>query len=270
MRIGLGQFGAALADVERNLERARSAVVAAADDGAELVCLPELCLSGYLLDRTAYTARLLDDVEAAQAALAGLGVPVVYGAPVRIAGGIANAVVLQAHDGTRLVYAKTHMDVKERRVFQRGDAFVVDERSGLGLACCYDLAFPEPCRVLALSGARALLAPMAWEVERGYVLDGVLAARAVENVAFVVGVNQAGTQGPFRFRGGSCVIDPLGHELTRLGAADETRVVDVDLGWVDRLRDRSDDATYPLLDDRRPDLYDAVSTSAAAPARSAR
>ncbi len=262
MRVGLGQFGAALGDVERNLALARSAVREAVDAGAELVCLPELCLSGYLLDRAQYTPALLDAVEAAQGTLAAdaaaAGAVLVYGAPVRADGALANAVVLQQPDGTRLVYAKTHMDVKERRVFAPGGAFLLDDRARLGVACCYDLAFPEPCRVLALRGARAVLVPMAWEVERGFVVDGVVSARAVENVAWVVCVNQAGTRGPFRFRGGSCVVDPLGREVARLGDAEEVRVVDVDLAWVDRLRDRSDEATYPLLADRRPDLYDAV------------
>jgi predicted amidohydrolase len=191
---------------------------------------------------------------------AAAGVSVVYGAPVRAGIALANAVVLQEPSGRRRVYAKTHMDVKERSVFEPGGELVLAGGEGLGLACCYDLAFPEPCRVLALQGARALLVPMAWEVERAFVVDAVVVARAVENVAWVVCVNQAGTQGPFRFRGGSRVVDPLGTTVADLGEGDELAVVSVDLDWVDRLRDRSDDATYPLLTDRRPDLYDPVAS----------
>ena len=66
-------------------------------------------------------------------------------------------------DGEREAYAKTHMDAKERRVFTPGESFVI-AGDRLGLACCYDLAFPEPSRMLALQGARVLLVPMAWEV----------------------------------------------------------------------------------------------------------
>ena len=262
LRVALGQFGAELGDVERNLARLRQLLGDAAARGAELACFPELCLSGYLLERAAYTDALLDAVEEAERTIAadaaGAGLSVVYGAPARSGDALVNAVVYRAPDGQRLAYAKTHMDVKERRVFVRGAEFLVEETSGIGLACCYDLALPEPCRILALRGARVLVVPMAWEVGRGFVMDTVAAARAVENVAWVVCVNQAGRQGPYSFRGASCAIDPLGRPVTRLGETDALDVVELDLAWVDRLRDRSDDATYPFLDDRRPDLYGPV------------
>lgn len=261
LRVALCQFGAALGDVEANLAHMRAAMAAAAGEGAQLACFPELCLSGYLLDRAAYTAGLLDATEAAEAVLAAgaaqLGLTVVYGTPDRNGGSLTNAVVLQAPGATRLAYAKTHMDAKERVVFTPGQEFVVAP-GGLGLACCYDLAFPEAIRVLALRGARLLLIPMAWEVERGFVMQRVVAARAVENVAHVVCVNQCGSRDGLRFLGDSCAADPLGVVTTRLGAEAGVRVVELDLEWVDRLRDRRDARTYPLLNDRRPDLYDTV------------
>ena len=265
IRLALGQFGAALGDVEANLDRALTFVGEAAGQCADLLCLPELCLSGYLLEREQYE-RLLDAVTAAEQRLAAeaekLGLALVYGAPRRREGALVNAVVLYRPGGRHLVYAKTHMDMKERRVFKRGGGFLVEQPSGLGLACCYDLAFPEASRMLALGGARALLVPMAWEVERGFVMDAVVPARAVENVAWVVCVNQAGRQGSFRFRGGSCVVDPFGRTVLRLGEETELAVAELDLSLVDRLRNRSDESTYPLLDDRRGDLYEPLAGGA--------
>lgn len=225
--------------------------------GADLVCLPELCLSGYLLGSERYSDALLDAVEAAEAVLARdatrAAVRLVYGAPVRTSRGLVNGVVMHGHGGARVVYAKTHLDERERLVFAAGAEFVVVD--GLGLACCYDLAFPEATRILTLRGARALVVPMAWETERGFVMQSVVAARAVENVAYLVCVNQAGTVGPFRFRGSSCVLDPLGRSVATLGDEEALELVDLDLGWVSRLRDGRDGQTYPLLRDRRPDLY---------------
>lgn len=262
LRVALCQLGAALGDVDANLAAMRAALTAAAAAGADLACFPELCVSGYLLDRGRYTVGLLDAVEAAESVLAAdadaLGITVVYGTPARGDEGLVNAVVLQAPGAGRLVYAKTHMDVKERAVFAAGQDFVVAQPAGIGLACCYDLAFPEAMRVLALGGARLLLVPMAWEVERGFVMQRVVAARAIENVAHVVCVNQCGVRGDLRFLGDSCVADPLGTVTARLGTDPSVQVVELDLGWVDRLRDRRDARTYPLLDDRRPDLYDSV------------
>jgi predicted amidohydrolase len=160
-------------------------------------------------------------------------------------------------DGVRTDYAKTHMDVKERQVFTAGEAFVTAAGGDLGLACCYDLAFPEPSRMLALQGARVLLVPMAWEVARSFVLERVAGARAVENIAYLVCVNQCGTVGPFEFHGASRVVDPLGDAVVTLANEETLVVAELDLGLVDRLRDRSDARTYPLLDDRRPGLYSA-------------
>ncbi len=257
LRVALGQFGAALGDVDDNLTRMRARLAEAVARGAELVVFPELCLSGYLLERADYTDALLDAVEAAEAVLAAeadrAAVSLVYGTPQRTRGGLVNAVVLRDRGGARVVYAKTHMTEQERGAFAPGSAFVVHD--GRGLACCYDLAFPEPTRVLTLRGARVLLVPMAWEAGRGFVMQSVVAARAVENVAYLVCVNQAGTVGPFDFRGSSCVVDPLGRSVTQLGREDALEVADLDLDWVSRLRDQRDLRTYPLLDDRRPELY---------------
>jgi predicted amidohydrolase len=259
LRVALAQFGSVRGDVGTNLERMRAMLAEAAGESAALACFPELCLSGYLLERADYTAALLDAVHAAERALADdgrrLGVDLVYGAPLRSPEGLANAVVLQRPGGERLVYAKTHMDVKERRVFTPGREFAADPEGRFGLACCYDLAFPEAIRVVALGGARVLLVPMAWEVERGFVMRRVAAARAVENVAHLVCVNQVGAIGDLRFQGASCVVDALGATVLELGAEEELAVAELDLELVDRLRDRRDGRTYPLLSDRRPELY---------------
>ena len=262
IRVALSQFGAGLGDVSANLERMRAGLSAAAEDDAELICFPELSLSGYLLAAADYTSELLDAVEHAGAELAAdsrrLGLAVLYGAPLRASGGrLHNAVIRHDPDGRRLVYAKTHMVTMERRVFTPGRELVVDDR-GIALACCYDLAFPEAIRVLTLRGARLLIVPMAWEVQRAFVMHAALAARAVENVSYVVAINQCGTIGDLRFEGASAVVDPLGATVVALGGTAEFAVVEIDLDRVTRLRDGREPATYPLLDDRRPDLYGPI------------
>lgn len=267
MRIALAQFGAGLADVEGNLARMRAMLAGAARAGAGLACFPELCLSGYLLERADYDDALLAAVAEAERTIAAdaarLGLDVVYGAPLHQGRELVNAVVLQRASGQRLLYAKTHMDVKERRVFAPGRRFAPDPEGVLGLACCYDLAFPEAMRLVALGGARVLVVPMAWEVERSFVMRRVAAARAVENVAHLVCVNQAGAVGDLRFPGESCLIDPLGSSVLDLGAGEQLAVAEVDVSLVDRLRDADDGRTYPLLGDRRPELYGSLATASA-------
>jgi predicted amidohydrolase len=259
LRLALSQFGSQLGDVDANLGHMRGLVRAAAKDGAGLICFPELCLSGYLLTAEEYSPELLRATAEAGRALASdsaaLNVTIVYGTPVRTGDGrLRNAVVHQSPDGRRLDYLKTHLAAPEQLLFAAGDEFVVDD-AGVGLACCYDLAFPEAVRVIALSGARVLLAPMAWEVQRGFVMRRFATCRAVENIVYVVCVNQSGTVGELEFMGLSCVIDPLGEMVVDLANDTEFALVEIDLDLVRRLRDGSDARTYPLYSHRRPELY---------------
>jgi 5-aminopentanamidase len=268
LRLALSQFGAALGDVDANLAHMRGALAAAADAGADAICFPELSLSGYLLRADDYTDALLDDVERAERALVvesrRLRLAVIYGAPVRARRLLRNAVVLQTPDGRRLVYDKTHLVAKEREVFAPGGEFVVSE-AGIGLACCYDLAFPEAMRVVTLRGACLLAVPMAWEVPRSYVMRHLMAARAIENVAYVAGINQCGTIGDLSFSGGSCVVDPFGDATVALAGETGLAVAELDLEWIGRLRENRDPRTYPLLEDRRPELYTPICAAGTSP-----
>lgn len=259
LRLALSQFGAALGDVAANLAHMRAALTAGADADADVVCFPELSLSGYLLWAADYTDALLDDVEAAERVLAAdsrrLAVSVVYGAPLRAPPrGLRNAVILQEPDGRQLVYHKTHLVAKEQEVFVPGSEFVVTDH-GIGLGCCYDLAFPEALRVVALRGASLLLMPMAWELPGSFVMHPLMTARAIENVAYVAGINQCGTIGDLSFSGGSCVVDPLGETIVALDGEPGLAIVELDAEWAGRLRDQRDPRAYPLLADRRPELY---------------
>jgi predicted amidohydrolase len=96
-----------------------------------------------------------------------------------------------------------------------------------------------------------LIFPMAWETRRAFVFESIAAARAVENVAYVVCVNQTGTMGLTQFHGGSKIIDPLGNTLLEMGDTVGLSSADLDLDWIPRLRSSDHPATYPLLDDRR-------------------
>ena len=72
-------------------------------------------------------------------------------------------------------------------------------------------------------------------------------ARAIENQAYVVGVNRVGTDGNgLAYVGGSCIVDPLGVLVADAGEADTAIAADVDPEVVGKVR-----ARYPFLADRR-------------------
>jgi predicted amidohydrolase len=259
MRIALAQFTPMAGDVDGNLSQMQALIGTGAYQQADLVCFPELCLPGYLLEPAAYTSGFLSDLVEAAEALEQTArerqVRIVYGTAEVCAGALRNLVVITGPGSARTRYAKTHMVEAERVVFVPGNELVLTADGILALGCCYDLAFPGFCASLADAGARVLIFPMAWETRRAFVFEGIAAARAIENVAYVVCVNQTGTMGLTQFHGGSKIIDPLGNTLAEMRDTVGLVSADVDLDWVSQLRSPDHHpATYPLLDDRRPPM----------------
>jgi predicted amidohydrolase len=97
------------------------------------------------------------------------------------------------------------------------------------------------------------------------VMRHLMAARAIENLAYVAGINQCGTIGDLSFSGGSCVVDPFGDATVALAGEPGLAVAELDLEWIGRLRENRDPRTYPLLEDRRPELYTAICAGGTSP-----
>lgn len=88
----------------------------------------------------------------------------------------------------------------------------------VGFLTCYDLRFPELARALVDRGAELLVVPAAWvagphKVEHWGTL---LAARAIENTAYVAAVGQTAP----RYCGHSMVVDPFGDVVAEVGPGD--------------------------------------------------
>jgi predicted amidohydrolase len=99
------------------------------------------------------------------------------------------------------------------------------EWQGLRIAplICYDLRFPELSRSAIRAGAEVLVFIAAWPVKRIQHWITLLQARAIENLAYVIGVNRCGTDPEFTYTGRSLVVDP--HGLIIADAAEQERVV---------------------------------------------
>lgn len=88
----------------------------------------------------------------------------------------------------------------------------------VGLSICYDLRFPELYRELAKQGAELLLVPSAFTYVTGKLHWNILlSARAIENQCYVLGVNQCGWHNPIRQTYGHSVLySPTGEQLIGL------------------------------------------------------
>ncbi len=113
---------------------------------------------------------------------------------------------------------------------------------------CYDLRFPELFRTAALGGAGVFAVMASWPAERIDHWCALLAARAIENQAYVIGVNRCGDDPHHHYPGRSMIIDPRGNILAQAG--DQPCVISADLSRDDLLAYRKD---FPVLSDLRRD-----------------
>lgn len=166
------------------------------------------------------------------------------------------------------IYRKTHLfDAPNRPDIQSGiresdkvragdDLPVFDTAVGrIGLSVCSDLRFPEVYREMTLKGARLLVCASAFLSPRFDHWEFFLRARAAENQVWVVASGQYGTEpkSGIGFVGRSMIVDPWG-TITATASDEETCLSAViDPAFVDEVRGR-----YPLLEQRRPELYGSI------------
>jgi predicted amidohydrolase len=256
-------------DKARNLATADRLVRRAADDGAELVVLPEKwSVLGRGSDLRA-GAEPLDGpaVTWARDVARELGLDLVAGSVAeRVAGEdkLRNTSLHIGPDGEiRAAYRKVHMfDVevdgttyRESDHDQPGDEVVLSATAGgveLGLTVCYDLRFPELYRILAVRGARVITVPAAFTVPTTHDHWEVLVrARAIEDQAFVIAANQIGEHvDGLRSGGRSMIVDPWGLVLAQAPDQETAIVADLDLDRQADIRRR-----LPSLANRRPSAY---------------
>lgn len=101
-----------------------------------------------------------------------------------------------------------------------GSKAVVFEMNGWKVAplICYDLRFPEPFREATSLGAELFVVIANWPVARVDHWITLLRARAIENLAYVVGVNRAGSDPHLSYPGASLIVGPKGEVLAQAGA----------------------------------------------------
>ena len=162
--------------------------------------------------------------------------------------------MLAGPDGTVHRYAKVHpfTYAGEDEHFAAGDQLVTVEIGGVrcSLFVCFDLRFADEFWQLA-EDTDCYLVPANWPRPRRRHWTALLQARAIENQAYVVGVNRVGEGrrrdgGPLPYAGDSMIVDPLGHVLVQAAEVETTLVAEVDPAVVADARSR-----FPFLRDRR-------------------
>lgn len=225
--------------------------------GADLVVFPELFLSGYTTDSPGELAVDAGGPEVGEVARAARenDSAVVFGAPERVEGGIANsAVCLDRRGDTVGSYRKTHLFGEERGAFVAGEELLVADIDGLkvGMMVCFDVEFPEVARSLALAGADLLVTISANMDPFGRDHDVFATARALENGLPHLYVNQFGRGEAFTFAGGTMAVSADGDRLAEIAPREEVASFDLDLSA--KSEAKPEDLRPDYLNERRGEL----------------
>jgi predicted amidohydrolase len=267
IRIASVQLAPAIGEPEANRARSVAAIDAACAAGATLVVLPELTSSGYVFADRDEAAGLAEDAAGptvtAWAAAAARHRAVVVGGFCEAGDGgtLHNSAAVVDASGVRAVYRKLHLWDREKLVFSPGaePAPVVDTPVGrLGVGICYDIAFPELTRGLAIAGADAMVFPTNSTLPDGAAgprPDVALAvATAYVNRVWVVVADRCGVERGVTWAGASLVVDPLGAVVAGPGEPETPATLLAD-GDLTLARDKSWGERNDLFGDRRVDAY---------------
>jgi predicted amidohydrolase len=274
-------FAAVAAPFGRDLEESFALIgellAGARAQGAGMLALPEAALGGYLADLGEHGVPEVTPEHALPPALDVDGPEIARLA--RLAGDTVvtagfcesdgarryNTAVAVTGDGVLGVHRKVHQPLGEANSYAAGETFqAFDSPIGrMGMLICYDKAFPEAARTLALDGAEVITCMSAWPAARTeaapdlaedrwtHRFDLFDRARALENQVVWLSANQSGNFGSLRFVCSAKVVGPGGDVLATTGVQPGMAVAQVDV------RAALDGARRSMahLRDRRPDSY---------------
>jgi predicted amidohydrolase len=253
MRIALAQLDVRLGDVDRNVECARELIRRARAEGADLIVLPELSLSGYRLGEVEddLAIELGDPRLAALAAEAGnaaLAVGFAESTPLHTYNAAAYFEAGALRHVHRKIYLPTYGVFEERKHFSPGGTMRAFDTSlgRLALLVCNDAWQPALAFLAVQDAAQLLLIPAN---SAGGAYPGALDTRGYWRditrfygrmfESYVVFVNRVGREGDLEFWGGSHVVDPHGEVVAEAAEhVEDVVVVDIDFAAVRARRHR--------------------------------
>jgi predicted amidohydrolase len=226
-------------------------IAQAAGSGARLIVLTEMFATGFSMQ----PERIAEDeggpneaflLDRARAHGAHLVASIAQRGP---DGNYRNNAVLATPAGEVHRYAKIHpfSYAGEHERYTAGEQHVTVEVEGLRvtLFVCYDLRFADEFWDRAVD-TDIYVVPANWPEPRREHWRTLLRARAIENQAYVVGVNRVGTVKDLDYVGDSAIIDPHGRTLAQASMGETVLVAQATAESVMSVR-----TAFPFLSDRR-------------------
>jgi N-carbamoylputrescine amidase len=268
--------GCSKGSVETNRDYYASECHHLADQGAEIVFLPELMFWDYfpIIESAAFfdAAIGLDDPLIQHFKALARQRRIILTLPFferRAPGVYHNSCCVISENGEVLdIYRKMHIPddpgFYEKYYFSPGDLgwkVVKTSKLNIGLLICWDQWFPEAARCTAMAGADLLYYPtaIAWDDKepssavKEEQLESwltILKSHSVANGCFTLAVNRVGQEGHLNFWGNSMLASPTGKVLNALHVQEKSEIVEINTLQIEKQR-----RAWPFFRDRRVDAF---------------
>lgn len=214
---------------------------------ADLIILPEMFPTGFSMDASELAEPMNLSVSKWMQQMASQTKSVITGSVIiKEDGNYYNRLLWVSPDGIIQHYDKRHLFrmVEEEKHFSPGTALPIFELKGWKICpqICYDLRFPVWSRNRVEHGTHMydlVFYIASWPEARVAAWDALLRARAVENLAYAIGVNRIGVDGVgVTYNGHSGVYDFKGQELAFLDNQDKITLITLDKKTLDQYRSK--------------------------------
>jgi predicted amidohydrolase len=252
MRIAGIQHDIAWENRDANFERLRPLIYEAAESDPDLIVLTELFSTGFSMNTEMIgesyegpsASFLVDEAEK-------VGIPICGSIPLIAIDHTKphNCLFLAHPDKPVDRYSKKHLFsfAEEHKHYRSGDKPLRIDLNGVSISffICFDLRFaPDFWELAPTTDLYVVIAN--WPEARSHHWKSLLVARAIENQAYVMGVNRVGVGNGIGYSGDSRLIGPLGEEVLIANPNEiEILIGEVDPHTVSEVR-----REYPFLSDR--------------------
>jgi len=216
----------------------------------DLLIFPEMTLTGFTMNTLDNAENLGGKTCSLFKELAiKLNTDIMFGMVEESEGVIFNSLIHIDESGNiKSSYRKIHpfSMSKENKYFTAGNDIVITDVKGvkIGLSICYDLRFPELYRLYGKEKVEILVNIANWPIPRINHWKTLLKARAIENQAFMIGVNRTGNDPGNDYNGSSSVYDFNGDCLLEGKNEDKIYKINIDINEIYSFR-----KSLPFLDD---------------------
>ncbi len=254
IRLAIGQIEPRVDSPQQTIDAVKRMLKEASDSSVDVLVLPELANSGYAFNSVDEAFQRSEPVPSGPFCTllrewSRDGRVVVAGVCERHGDELYNSAVAMGDGNHLATYRKIHLFAREKEYFRPGNEEPpVFESHGhrFGIMICFDWAFPEVARILALRRAQVILHP-------SNLCQRVMTIRSLENGVFTATTNRVGQERSLRFTGLSQITDTRGNVLVNCPPeGSRLAYADIDPHQAD---DKMLTEYNDRIRDRRPELY---------------